>query len=81
VNDGSFEPESWEDQRAGSHALVGKTLKRFGVVCSASGLLAEVAKAELQFLTARDVMVIGLVMALTGVWVGKSEGSDGPAAK
>ena len=72
MNDGSFEPESWEDQRAGSHALVGKTLKGFGLVCAASGLLAEVLKADLQFLTARDVMAIGLVMALTGLWVGSS---------
>jgi hypothetical protein len=52
--------------------LVGKTLKGFGLVCAASGLLAEVLKADLQFLTARDVTAIGAIMVLTGLWVGSA---------
>jgi hypothetical protein len=72
----AHEPESWEDQRAGSHALVGKTLRWFGSVCAVSGLLAELMQADLQLLTARDVMGIGAIMVLTGVWVGASGAAE-----
>jgi hypothetical protein len=66
-------PEPFEAQASGAHRLVSSTLMVFGTVAALTGMvLQEVFHADLQFLTALDVVVIGLVTALTGAWMSRS---------
>ena len=66
-------PESFEAQASGARRLVSNTLMVFGATAAVAGIiLQEVFHADLQFLTAFDVVVIGVVTALTGAWTARS---------
>jgi len=68
----SGDKETHEEQSIGAHRLVSHTLGWFGLAATGAGVVLRICNADLHFLTPLDVIVIGIAMMTTGVWLSRS---------
>jgi hypothetical protein len=68
----SADRETHEEQAIGAHKLVSRTLGGFGLAATGAGVALRLGEADPHFLTPLDVIVIGLCMMATGVWLSRN---------
>ncbi len=72
-----LEEDSFEQQARDAHELVGRVLVGFGFgVVVAAVVLGPVTHADLRFLTAVDMGILGAMMVGLGAWLRGSAGAE-----